>query len=276
MFEDRIPIATRWALYAMGSIEGHRVRRPRDPVAAWLLRRYPQLVPTYAAPSVLAMIRASASLVDQAIAEEVDLARARGETLTYHGVGGGFDARWVRLMRDMRDVIQVHREVEEPDLLDLKDRLLGSSSFAEAWSGIVLDRSTRERWSVAEGDTSRSLVVLEGVASRLGADGLLSLLARFRRDSPNIRVVVDLPGFLGPGPVPARPTAGGTSRLRWLGAGNTGAAILRGSDLARLGYRVVDDTWLSARPDLRATSGTPICPGMDALRVLRLHATESN
>lgn len=271
VLEDRLPIAARWTLYALGSVEGQRVRRPRDPVAAWLLRRHPQLLPTFASPSVLAMIRACASLVDRMIEEEVHRARIRGETLVYHGFGGGFDARWYRLTREMRDVVRAHREVDEPDVLNLKDKLLSASSFAELWSGIVREGSVRDRWTVTPTGQGRPLVVMEGAATRLGADGLLTLLARVRREAPNAHVLVDLPGFLGPGPVPTRPTAAGTARARWLGATSTGAATVRSRQLLALGYRIVEDTWLAARPELRAPSGMPICPGMEAIRVLRLH-----
>lgn len=271
MIEERLPIAARWTLYALGSVEGQRVRRPRDPVAAWLLRRHPQLLPTFASPSVLAMIRACASLVDRMIAEEVHEARLRGEFLTYHAFGVGFDARWYRLMRDMRDVVRAHREVDEPDVVMLKDRLLSSSSFAEAWSVIEREGSVRERWNIADDGQSRPLVVLEGTATRLGADGLLALLARIRRQAPRAHVILDVPGFLGPGPMASRPAAAGTARVRWLSALSTGAAIVPVRALTELGYEVQEDFWLAARPELRAPSGMPICPGMEACRVLRLH-----
>src|SRR6478672_5744125 len=97
MLELRLPIITRWTVYALGAVEGQRVRRPRDPVAAWLLRRHPKLLPTFAAPSILSMIRARASIVDRMIEDEAYRVRRRAGKLTFWGFGGGFDARWYRL-----------------------------------------------------------------------------------------------------------------------------------------------------------------------------------
>lgn len=271
MIEERLPIAARWTLYALGSVEGQRVRRPRDPVAAWLLRRHPQLLPTFAAPSVLAMIRARASLVDRMIECEVHHARLRGEAIAYHGFGGGFDARWYRLLREMRDVIRAHREVEEPEVLLLKDRLLSTSTFAPVWADIVQDKAAPDGWSVAAGEDARPLVVLEGVAARAGAEGLLALLAKIRADAPTAHVLVDMPGFLGQAPPTQGPQTPGNARARWVSALRSGAALIRTHQLTALGYRVVEDVWLGARPELRAPSGIPICSGMEALRVARLH-----
>src|SRR6187551_18007 len=134
--EHRLPIVTRWTLYALGAVEGQRVRKPRDPVAAWLLRRHPKLLPTFAAPSILAMIRARASIVDRMIEEEAHRVRNLGGLLTYWGFGGGFDARWYRLRPTLEQVITTHNEVEEPDVMDFKNHALADSTFSTAWQRI--------------------------------------------------------------------------------------------------------------------------------------------
>src|SRR5687767_16009825 len=96
MLEHRLPIVTRWTLYALGAVEGQRVRRPRDPVAAWLLRRHPKLLPTFAAPSILSMIRARAAIVDRMIEDEVHRVRNANVGPAHRRFGRGLAARWYR------------------------------------------------------------------------------------------------------------------------------------------------------------------------------------
>ena len=132
----QIPIAARWTLYALGAVDGQRVRRPRDPVAAWLLRRQPGLLPPTAIPSVLTMIRARTSIVDRMIEEEIARARCLGTKIAYWSFTPGFDARWYRILALVGDAIGVLREVEDPDLLALKTALLEESTFARQWTRI--------------------------------------------------------------------------------------------------------------------------------------------
>jgi O-methyltransferase involved in polyketide biosynthesis len=276
MMEHRLPIVTRWTVYALGAVEGQRVRRPRDPVAAWLLRRHPKLLPTFAAPSILSMIRARASIVDRMIEDEVHRVRRRGAHLTFWGFGGGLDARWYRLRPLLDEVTKMHAEVEEPAVMEFKNAALTDSSFAQAWNRIERVPVSEDRWTVHDGASSMSsdgtLVVVEGVAARLGVDSLKRLLGRIRRDAPNARVIVDLPGIV-------QSTQGGnvgapigSGRTRWGSPVATGATAIRATDLERLGWRVDDDVWLAARPELRAPSGMAICVGMEALRVMKLVA----
>ena len=272
MIEQRLPIATRWTLYALGAVEGQRVRRPRDPVAAWLLRRHPQLLPTFAAPSILSMIRARANIVDRMIEEIVNRARLADETLDFWGFGGGFDARWYRLMREMDDVVVSHQEVEEPALMEFKEELLPSSAFANAWERIRKHSEAKHNWTVQSTD-SRPLVTLEGVSTRLGPQKTLSLLARLRQDAPEATVILDLPGFLNSSVgLGGRPAVVGSVRSRWSSATASGAAQIKTAEIAALGFEVVEDSWFAARPELRAPSGMPICSGMEAFRVMLLQA----
>ena len=281
MLEDRVPIAARWSLYALGTVEGQRVKRPRDPVAAWLLRRHPQLLPSFAAPSVLAMIRASTAVVDRMIEDEVARARALGERLAYHGFGCGFDARWYRLTREMRDVVRHHVEIDEPDVMTLKDRLLSVSTFAEAWSDIRREGTAHGDWAVRAPDTERPLVVMDGAPARLGADALEALLGRIRDQAPRAHVIVDLPGFVTPDPVHPEHALGAAAadrlapelggRTRWTALRGTAAFALSSARLAALGWTAVEDARFAARPELRAPSGLVMCPGVDAHRALRLH-----
>jgi O-methyltransferase involved in polyketide biosynthesis len=273
MLEHRLPMVTRWTVYALGAVEGQRVRRPRDPVAAWLLRRHPKLLPTFAAPSILSMIRARASIVDRMIEDEAHRVRRRGTHLTFWGFGGGLDARWYRLRPILDEITKVHAEVEEPEVMEFKDAALTGSSFAQAWKRIERVPVSEDRWTVHDSASQETLVVVEGVAARLGIDSLKRLLGRIRRDAPNARVIVDLPGILqAQGAANSVGAPIGSGRTRWGSPVASGAAAIRSTDLERLGWRVDDDVWLAARPELRAPSGMAICVGMEALRVMKLAA----
>lgn len=266
-----VPLATRWALYALGAIDGQRVRRPRDPVAAWLLRRQPGLLPPTANPAVLTMIRARASVIDRMIEEEVARARRMNLELGYWGFGGGFDARWYRLMALMGDVVRTHREIEESEVLDIKEQLLAESTFARAWSRVERRPLHAIDWDLAAEPSRTPLVVLEGVASRLTAGGARALLWRIRESTPGARVILDVPGVFEDRPGQA-PSLLGPSRARWGSINESSAFSLMISDLRRMGYRLLEEVCLSARPDLRGPSGSVICSGMEALRILRLAA----
>jgi O-methyltransferase involved in polyketide biosynthesis len=266
--EHRMPIATRWTLYALGAVEGHRVRRPRDPVAAWLLRRHPKLLPTFAAPSILSMIRARSVQVDALIGME--LSRLGDDKLTYWSLGGGFDARWYRLKSLLEGRLAAHHEIEASALITFKDRVLKTSSFAGHWGAVQRTPLEEGEWT-ALGDGGHTLVNLEGVAVRLGVPETKELLARVRKDAPNATVILDLPGILQPpGVRGATATAVGSARSRWMNAAASGAAAITSRELHHLGYTIVDDSWFAARPELRAPSGMSICSGVEALRVLRM------
>ena len=267
----QIPIAARWTLYALGAVDGQRVRRPRDPVAAWLLRRQPTLLPPTAIPSVLTMIRARTSVVDRMIEEEVARARADGSGIAYWGFASGFDARWYRLLALVGDVIRSHREVDDADVLALKSELLAESTFARQWTRIRQHRLEALDWAVESEPGTFPLVVLEGAATRLGIPALKAMLGRIREATPTARVIVDLPGVLDDRP-PVAPPQPAFGRGRWGAVHESAASAITTRDLRLLGWRVVDDTGLCARPELRGPSGSVICAGMEALRVLRLEA----
>jgi O-methyltransferase involved in polyketide biosynthesis len=269
--EHRVPIVARWTLYALGAVEGHRVRRPRDPVAAWFLRRHPKLLPAFAAPSILAMIRARSTIVDRMIEDDVHQARRRGNTVTFWSFGGGFDARWYRLQA-LGEAVRAHCEVEDPDVLDFKNLALSTSTFAPSWQRIHRIPVKEDRWTVHDATSDHTLVVLEGVASRLGLDSAKRLLGRIRRDVREARVIIDLPGILSAQGSSTGSTAQaiGSARSRWASPGPTSAAAIRREEFERIGWTVLDDVWLAARPEVRAPSGIAVCSGMEALRVLKL------
>lgn len=273
MLEHRLPIVTRWTVYALGAVEGQRVRRPRDPVAAWLLRRHPELLPAFAAPSILAMIRARASIVDRMIEDEAQRVRRKGQRLDYWGFGGGLDARWYRLRPLLDPITQIHCEVEEPEVIDFKNAALSASNFNGAWQRIQRVPVREDRWTVQDAAGDVTLVVLEGVASRLGLESVKRMLGRVARDAPNARVVVDLPGILQAAATTGPTIAVSSSATRWTNPRATSCGELDGLDLARLGWRVEEDVWLAGRPELRAPSGMAVCPGLEPLRVLKLIAT---
>lgn len=267
--EHRLPIVTRWTLYALGAVEGQRVRRPRDPVAAWLLRRHPKLLPTFAAPSILSMIRARSAIVDRMIEDEVHRVRRLGQRLAVFTFGAGFDARWYRLRPIVQDSVISHAEIEDPEVLAFKNEALADSSFAGIWDLVHRVPVREDRWTVHDPTDDPTLLILEGVASRLGVEGLKRLLGRVRLDVPHAHVLVDLPGVLQ-ATTTAPTVAIGSSRTRWSSPNGTGASSLHLRDLRRLGWRPHEDSWLASRPELRAPSGMAICSGMEALRVLHL------
>jgi hypothetical protein len=269
--EHRLPIAVRWTLYALGAVEGQRVRRPRDPVAAWILRRHPKLHPTFAAPTILAMLRARADRLDDLVIAEARRAEAAGRPLTMTTVGGGFDARWFRLRAELGQGVARHVEIEDPEVLGFKDRLLTTSTFAGFWQDVERAPMGEADWAPVVGGGGRDeLYLLEGVAVRLGVEGIRAMLERLRERAPHATVIVDLPGIVQPQTLSGRATAVVAGRSRWTSATVTGAACLRTKELQRMGYRVIDDEWHAARPELRAPSGLFACAGVEALRVLRL------
>lgn len=244
------------------------MRRPADPVAAWLLRRHPDLQPSFAAPSIVAMLRARSAMIDDLVATEVARARRQGTALHYRGVGGGFDARWYRL-RPSLEGLASHHELEDPEVLRVKEQALADSTFAGHWGAIQRDALTEAAWAVPPSDAP-TLVVLEGVAVRLGVDGLVRLLTQIREDRPRATVLVDLPGMIQTQPTVGAALAVGSNRSRWTSAAATGAASLDRRRIRRLGWSVRDDLWMAGRPELRAPSGLAICSGVEAYRILRL------
>lgn len=270
--EGRLPMITRWTVYALGATPGVQTRRAADPVAAWLLRHHPQLLPAASVSSMLAMMRVRAEIVDRMIADEAERVDALGKTLDYWSFGAGLDGRWHR-MRGRFPALGRGRysEVESPEILAFKDRALTGSTFGREWDRVERAALREERWTIPDTTAPHSLINLEGVTARLGVEGTRRLLGRIRKDAPSARVVFDLPGILQ--------TDDGatwvTSRVGpvWGAPGATSAAALSRAEIERLGWTITEDAWLAARPELRAPSGMALCAGMDALRVLKLVPT---
>ncbi|MCA9566625.1 MAG: class I SAM-dependent methyltransferase [Myxococcales bacterium] len=263
----------RWTLFALGTVEGERIRLPTDPVAAWLLRRSPDLMPPQAVGSVLTMIRARTSIIDRMIEEEVRWSVENDEGLDYWSVAGGFDARWYRIKTLMSEAVRKHFEVESPELLEVKAALLSESSFRTSWRAIERRAMPEDGWTVQTRGHG-NLVVLEGASTRLPPRKLRDLLRRIRSDAPNARVILDLPSFV--------------SMLHSKAAlpRDAAGAEIEGKEevdnpyrwsrnfLRRLGWEVREDLWLTSRPMLESTGlGLPELPGMEALRIVRLRAT---
>lgn len=251
MIEQRLPAIARWMLYALGAVEGRRIRRPVDPVAAWLLKQHPGLLPSVPQAALLSTIRARAALVDRMLGEEFNLARQGGDRLCLWTFGAGFDARWFRMMPEYRDVVVEHREVETPALLELKSRLLEDSPYADAWRQIMPRALPEEQWTVTRREGARALVVIEPGAGRLEDEALRLLLQRVRFDAPDARVIVGLP------------SVGGVSDGRW-----------SVTNLAALGWRVEEDVHLATRGRLMTQTGQEVCSGMHPFRLVRLAPRE--
>lgn len=250
MIEQRLPVIARWMLFALGTVEGKRIHRPLDPVAAWLLKHHPNLLPTIPQSALLTTIRARANLVDNMILDEFDRARQTGERLITWSLGGGFDARWARLLGSHSDVLAEHREVESPALLDLKSRLLRESPYVDAWERVVRVGLPEERWSVERTAGLRPLILFETGAGRLDDEKLRSVLYALRSDVPDAHVILGLPAMTD-------------KEKRWTPR-----------QIATLGWRVTDDLHLTNRGRLMSPHGGELCPGMYAFRLVRLVARE--
>jgi hypothetical protein len=252
LIEQRLPIIARWMLFALGATEGHRIRRPIDPVAAWLLRNYPGLLPTVPQPALLTTIRARTDLVDRMLGEEVHRAQLGGQALAYWAFGGGFDARWLRLESVFAGVVREHREVDTEAILDLKSRMLGESPYHAGWVRVRSRAVPETAWTVEPSGRLVPLVVMEASLGRLDEDTLRVTLQRLRADAPEARVICGLPA---------------------LGAGADRRWSVR--NLAALGWRVDEDVQLGPRTRLLGNVGQEMCAGMYPFRIVRLSARES-
>lgn len=237
-------------LFALGTVEGRRIHRPLDPVAAWLLKTHPSLLPTIPQSALLTTIRSRTDVVDRLMLDEFMRARQLGERLVTWSFGGGFDARWYRFLPAHVDVVAEHREVESPSILDLKTRLLHDSPYVDAWAQVQRRGLPESRWTVEPRDGTRPLVLFEAGAGRLEDDALRGALRAIRHDAPESRIILGLPAVAG-------------QESRW-----------SHRTLATIGWRLIDDIHMSTRGRLMAPHGGEMCPGMYAYRVVRLVARE--
>lgn len=247
--EVRLPLIARLTLYALGAVEGRRIRRPVDPVAAWLIRTHPSLLHSESAPAAFTTIRARTSIVDELIAEEVDRTRSLGRRMALMSFGGGFDARWYRLLPIIGETIETMIEIESPGLLEHKGKLLADSPYAALWERVEKRPQAEGTWAGTprpSGEDMQPVVIMERLAGRLEPEALRALLGNLRERMPEARIIMGLPGYSG-------------SPGAW-----------SGKKLHDLGWRIDADVRLSPRGRLVAQSGKEICAGMHGLRVLRL------
>ncbi len=251
--EQRLPIACRWSLRALGSVEPGSSPSPRDPVSAWLLKQRPALAPQFAAPSILTMVRVRSVWFDERIAEFLS---GPGTVVT---VGSGLDSRWSRLPHAAERFV----EVEEPSLIEFKSSLFEGSMFSEVWKRVRSISAAEADWPGAPVD-GPVIVALEGVSTRLGGRGLRVLLGRLRRSYPDAALLVDVPGFL------TSTTGSSVGGAQWEPFGSQGAAHLSHAEIRALGLEIHEDQTLVGRPDLRLAFNGTRCPGMEPLRLLSL------
>ena len=260
MSTRRIPIASRWSLLALGSAQVGKApfRAVNDPVAAWLLKRAPQLRPQESVPTVMTMIRCRTRVLDRMIREELEEARQDGLRVELWSIGGGFDGRWSRLESTTRDVVDRVVELDIPDVARTKAELISESRFAAQYSSVEVQARPSEEWSV-DATQRRVIVVLDGVSTRLRPEQLQALLCRVRRDAPDARVVIDLPSFLKVIHPTDRVEVQDEDPYQW-----------PRRVFHELGWEVTEDQWLKNRPTLQSARGRGLTPGMEAVRVVRL------
>lgn len=244
--EARLPLIARLTLYALGAVEGRRIRRPMDPVAAWLIRTHPALLHSESAPAAFTTIRARTSVIDSLLSEDLGRAKDAGETVNLVTIGGSFDARWYRLLPLMGHILDGHYEIETPGLLSYKNQLLNDSPYSGLWTQVIQSAQPEQTWSIPQEAGSSPIIIMEGLAGRLEPAALRQLLAGVAESAPGARVLIGLPGY----------------------SGNPGAWSDR--RLSALGWRVDADVRLSPRGRLVSQAGKEICAGMHGLRVLRL------
>lgn len=247
LLESDFPLITRLSVYALGAVDGGRIRKPRDPVAGWLLRHRPALIPEKASSAALTTIRARTALVDHLLLDEVHRARNAREKLSLWVIGGGFDARWHRLQEQIQDIVVEVREVEEPGILQYKEWILSKSPFSAEWGHVARLPKTPDGWSIRPRTGARALGILEGLAGRMTPDALHRLLQRIRFDAPGARLILGLPGY------PREEDD------QW-----------NHFDLRHTGYDREADTNLAPRGRLLTPNKDELCPGMYPLRTVLL------
>ncbi len=210
------------------------------------------------------MVRVRAEWFDSILRDRLRIARESVSPIHVISIGSGLDARWLRIAT--RPANLKFTEVEEPDVLDLKSDMIAESRFGDAWADVEKVALTEPEWPGAASDSKSTIVLLEGVSTRLGGRGLRIVLERLRRQVPTADVLCDVPGFLTN---PSGSSLGGTS---WEPMSMDGPANIRRTELARLGWRVVEERVLVGRPDLRLTYNATRCPGMEPMRLLHLRA----
>lgn len=260
-------VESRWSLVALGAAGGQRYRRcaPRDAVAAFVLDEMPSLRPELSVPPILAMIRTRTELIDEWI---IDTVLDETGRLAMWSFGGGLDARWHRLP-ELANTVDSYHEVEVPAVADHKAALMARSPFAPNWQRVTSHAAELADWTLQPATDTRSIVVLEGLAARLGRNALLALIGRLRAAEPTVRIVLDLPGFLCTTPIVPPPRRGGR-RPTWEPAHRTGAAVISRRDFERAGCRILLDTWIPGRPSLITPTGVTVCSAIEAVRVVAL------
>ena len=248
MTDENIPLPARWSLYALGTVEGSRIRQAADPVAAWLLRNHAELAGEAPPPITVATTRLRTATIDRMFGEEAHRARHLGQKLAVWTLGGGFDSRWYRLHPALDGILDEVGEVEEPGLLQLKNRLLVESPYSMAWFKVSKRALTRQRWGVHDYDDDiQPLIVLETLTERLPGEAAAALLQQLRETSPRARVLAQLPGRTA-------------SEL----------ATWSTKKLHQWGWQITDEVRKAARVGLRTDAGRHIVPPTAHVRLLRL------
>ncbi|MBT3218079.1 MAG: hypothetical protein HN348_03235 [Proteobacteria bacterium] len=245
----------RSSLYALGRVQGRREQPPQDVVAAWVLGRYPDLSRWDPGSSRAARIRATSAIIDRMVTEEVDRVAKLDGKLSLWVFGGGFDARWNRLMPALRSVLDEYHEVEQPSILHFKNEVLAESAFSLHWKKVQKHPLSEGRWTCetepgGPGVNGEVLAVLQGLWGRLSAVDLRALLERIRHHAPKARVIVDLPGP---------------------------DAIVEGpwwprTKLAEMGWGIDEEVRMGQRASLITPARAILCPGRESIRIARLSA----
>ena len=249
---QRLPVISRWMLLALGSVVEGPVGWALDPVAGWVLREHPSLLPSVPAPALLCTIRARTDVVDRMLAGAVEVAARQERKLHYWTFGAGFDARWLRMRSLLEPAVTGHTEVDVPEVMRFKDSLLDTSPFAQSWSEVERRALDEAKWALTPHEGTTPLVVLEALAGRWDSGALRSFMQRLAREAPDAVVVASVPGW-----------ADG-DRERW---------SVR--SLGAVGWDVVEDTRVGPRGRLMAPSGDEICPGMYPFRVVLLRTLQA-
>jgi hypothetical protein len=238
-----LPDAVRSRLFALGMVDGNRIRTPMDSIQSWLIRRAPPLVDEqeFFMPR-MSRQRAVSRQIDRFLSMELSQKDAIHDLWSF---GGGFQTRWYRF-RSTRKVH--HRDVETPEVMAYKEEMYGESPWGNEWFDGECDGKPVAEWTVSASE-NRPLVVLESLWERLGAEVLRGLLLRIHHDMKSDgRVLLDLPGH------------GHATEGPWWPDG----------DLRRMGWRVEADVRAGHRRQLATATQVVVAPSVEPFRVVVL------
>lgn len=225
--------------------------QPIDSVSSWLIEKHPQLLPFGDYKSVLTTLRLRCLSVDRVVAEYLRRVRDSGETRVVVTIGGGLDARWRRLCSQYEGVVSQVQEVEDPDILLLKELLLQESPYDEEWEKVLPCPDSDGSFLPTETYEDPPIFVLDLLDLRMGSELFLQFLTHLHGVTEKSIVVGVLPG-----------------------CEEDEVESWSCSALHQLGWKVIEEERLYSRDELTVESGEKLCYGRFSMRVVLMEWVE--